>query len=151
MNLRDMLGGGAFGAAGLVVVRYALELPLGTLTRPGPGFVPLGLGIGLTALSLVTLVHGVRSTATGGRPRGRVAVARVLAVPGAMLLFAIALHWLGYLLSAVLLMWALFALASPAPASWRPLVAALATTGLSYLLFHSLLEAGLPAGRLWGQ
>ena len=43
---------GCLLAGGLLTVE-SLRLDLGSLARPGPGFVPLALGVGLLALSAV--------------------------------------------------------------------------------------------------
>lgn len=150
MNARDVAGGVLSGATGLLITRAALDLPLGSLQRPGPGFLPLGLGLALAGLSLVTLVRGLRGHPGAAERPDLVALRAVAATTAGLLFFAVALPWLGYLGTTALLMWTLFAAASGAPRSWPPLVAALVVTTASYLLFETFLRIGLPAGRLWG-
>jgi hypothetical protein len=150
MNVKDVIGGGALGVVGLIVVRYALALSVGTWRHPGPGFFSLGLGMALVALSMTTVVQGLRA-AEPARIRGAfVALPRILAVVAAMVGYGCLLPWLGFPASTFLLMWALFALASDAPRSWQPVVAGALTAALAYILFETLLGTGLPAGLLWG-
>ena len=66
MNRRDTaaaLGGLLIG--GLLTVE-SLRLELGGLARPGPGFMPLALGVGLLALSAVYLAAALTCRAVPG-------------------------------------------------------------------------------------
>ena len=74
MNRRDRISAvGCLLAGGLLTVE-SLRLDMGNLARPGPGFVPLALGIGLLALSGVYLVmalaHRARPAPDGGARAG---------------------------------------------------------------------------------
>lgn len=149
MNVKDVIGGAMLAAIGLVVVRHALALPIGTWRHPGPGFFSLGLGIALVALAATTVMQALRAPRSEGLRGTFVGLPRILAVVGAMVTYGALLPWLGFAASTFLLMWALFALASDAPRSWRPVVAGALAAALAYILFETILGAGFPTGRLW--
>lgn len=149
MNRRDTAAAlGCLLAGGLLTVE-SLRLELGSLARPGPGFMPLALGVGLLALSAVYLAAALACRAvpgsewTAARWRGPLlAVAAVIAygvvlVPAgfAPATAAFFLFWLAVI------------------ERRRPLTGlgytVLATAGL-YLVFAWGLRLRLPPGPLFG-
>ena len=60
MNRRDPVAAVVCILIGGLLSFEALRLDLGTLERPGPGFVPLALGVGLTGLSGIYFALALR-------------------------------------------------------------------------------------------
>src|SRR5574341_925200 len=132
-----------------VVVREAAKLPFGVVRHPGPGFVPLWIGVGLGALSIVLGAQALRARGTDARA-GRTEGGQWRRVAGllvALAVYVLALSSLGYPISTFLLV--LFMLR---PLLRRRPVAALGlaafAAGGSYLLFGVWLKVPLPPGPL---
>jgi hypothetical protein len=137
-------------AVGLLLSLWSLSYNIGTLSQPGPGFYPLGLGILLIFFSLILLGQGIRSSpetkktppfsVSGGWKR--VAYAVLI-----LLLLTFLYERIGYLLTFFLLIMLL--MAGAGPQSWRRiiLVALFSALGV-YLVFVRLLQQPLPRGFL---
>jgi putative tricarboxylic transport membrane protein len=137
-------------AVGLLLSLWSLSYNIGTLTHPGPGFYPLGLGILLIFFSLILLGQGIRSSLTtkkvspfsvsGGWKR--VAYAVLI-----LLLLAFFFETIGYLITFFLLIMLL--MAGAGLRSWKRilLVAFFSALGV-YLVFILLLQQPLPRGFL---
>ena len=137
-------------AVGLLLSLWSLSYSIGTLTQPGPGFYPLGLGILLIFLSLVLLGQGIRSSQgtkkvlpfsiSGGWKR--VAYAVLI-----LLLLTFLFETIGYLITFFLLIMLL--MAGAGSQSWKRilLVAFFSALGV-YLVFVLLLQQPLPRGFL---
>lgn len=103
MGRGSILAGTILLALGIFVCHQALNLSLGRASRPGPGFVPFGLGCVLILLSLLYLIRSFR---TPGRRQGsevRAGIYRIFLAVGLLCLFAGFLNWLGYLISTFIL------------------------------------------------
>jgi hypothetical protein len=102
-----ILAGVILLALGIFVCHQAVQLSLGQASRPGPGFVPFGLGSILVLLSLLYIFHFLRTQSGRGESkvhRGRYRTFLAISI----LCFCIGLlNWLGYLISTFLLflMW----------------------------------------------
>jgi hypothetical protein len=150
VNRRDAVGGAALLALGGLVVHQALDLPVGSLRAPGPGFLPLALGIALAAISAAVLVRAlIGGIATAGA-FDAAGIARPLLVVVAMIAYGAVLPLLGFAATTFLLLAGLFALGASRLLSWQPLASAAVATAALYLLFETALEVGLPAGSVWG-
>ena len=125
---------------------------IGRLTHPGPGYLPLALGIILILLSLILLIaqwkkrtsptkRPVLSSTTPGGWKKIVYTVLVLAVT------AFFFETLGYLLTFFILI--VLLMKGAAYQSWkRILLTAFLTTLGVYLIFVLLLEQPLPRGLL---
>jgi hypothetical protein len=142
---RDHVAGGAFIAAGAVLLAVSGDLPFGTLASPGAGMLPkLAIAL-MMALGLVLLAGAGDSPRFGDIAWGDLPHAvRVVAVAGA----AIALYEsVGFLTVVAALLFAL----TFAVERQRLLTAAVFSVGvtaLAYLLFNTLLKSPLPRGIL---
>lgn len=123
----------------------SVRLGLGTYQQPGAGFVPFCAGVILGVLSLALIflafVRDAKKAETWHNPD------RILMVFLAILGFTLLLEWLGFILSALLLIW--FLLKVVERRGWTFSVGvALLVAGASYVVFDVWLRAQLPAGIL---
>lgn len=84
VNRAELLGAGALAALGVALALLALRYPLGSLLRPGPGFVPLGAGLGLVLFGGIVALEARRSQLPRPAPQWRA----LFAVVVGMALFA---------------------------------------------------------------
>jgi hypothetical protein len=149
VNRRDLISAvGCLLAGGLLTVE-SLRLDMGSLARPGPGFVPLALGVGLLALSGVylamALAHRARPAPDweGARWRGPLLAA------AAVVAYGVALVHAGFVLTTA----GFIAFWVSVIEGRRPrtglMFALLATAGL-FAVFAWGLRLRLPAGPIGG-
>lgn len=136
----DLLGGGAMAALGLAVAAYsAAQYDIGSLRRMGPGFLPLGLGVGLAVFGAVIALPA------WSRPGQAVAVAwrEALAVLASILIFGLGMARLGLVPATVL---AVLVASVPAPhggIAWRLVLAGVVSL-LTWLVFSVGLRLSIP-------
>ena len=143
----------AFGAfmlvAAVLVIGNALALPdTGAVVGPAAVPLPVGVLLGLLGAVLVVRSRGQLRTAVAGpawQPRGGL---RVLALVGALLLFALLLPFLGYVVSSAALFVAA-ALLLGAPRGWKVVAYGWALAAVIFLVFDRLIGLTLPTGP-WG-
>jgi hypothetical protein len=142
---RDHVAGGAFIAAGALLLAVSGDLPFGTLASPGAGMLPkLMIGL-MMALGLVLLAGAGDSPRFGDIVWDDLAhAARVAIVTSAAIAFY---ERVGFLIVVVGLLFGLTFLVErqrlPAAAAFS-----LGVTALAYLLFNTLLKSPLPRGIL---
>jgi putative tricarboxylic transport membrane protein len=145
---------------GAVLVLFALAMMWHTRTFPampgqdyGPAVFPVLIGIGFLITGLILIVSGLRRRATapwfaGGEwLRSRTHVARFVAVLGGLILYILVSGWLGFIPTALLLLFGwlvLFRDGKPVSS----LVIALAVTLVVHYAFSQLLLVPLPLGIL---
>jgi hypothetical protein len=135
-------------ALGIFVCQQAIQLNLGQASRPGPGFVPFGLGSILILLSLLYLVPVLRTFKKEEKPRLSAGLIRTLMGIGILCLFSAILSGLGYLLSTLLLF--LLWLMLIERKKW-PMAVGLASLALVFVYFFNLLfSIQLPRGIIRG-
>ncbi len=118
------------------------SIPLGTADDPGPGLLPLVVGLAVAALGGATAL--ARAWPPGAPLEGR----RALAVGGAVVAWALALPYLGFAVTTIVALFILGRSVGRAPVV-RLLVFALLAGGAAGLLFRGLLKMPLPRGP-WG-
>jgi hypothetical protein len=134
---------------GVLLSIWAATYSLGSLFRPGPGFVPLILGVLLIFFSLILLGKSKKSDAGTSAPfdssSGR--LKKVAYTVLILILAAFAIERMGYLLTLFLLVALL--MRGVEPQSWRAtlLTAFFSALGI-YLVFDLLLKQPLPRGFL---
>jgi hypothetical protein len=134
--------------ASAVYLVQALRLPLGASARPGPGFYPVGVGafacvvaLVVVALAFRQLPGAVARDEAGPEPAARRRVWRAVALVAG---FCLLLPWIGYPLTALLLVGTLLL---ELGAGWRQaLLTALLSAEGSYYVFADLLGVVLPQG-----
>lgn len=150
MNRGELIGAAVLAALGLTVAWEAVDLKVGTMLHPGPGFFALGLGMALATLSLVTAGQALLRRGDAAFALDGAGLRRIAGVVGALLAYLATLPWLGFIAGTTALMWILYGLAAERLVSWKPLAGGGATTLTAWVLFERLLDVNLPAGSLWG-
>jgi putative tricarboxylic transport membrane protein len=140
--------------SGLTLVCLALfawvgagDLPIGTLHRPGAGFLPKHLAFLLAVLAALLLVRGCRARAgsAAGLWSDRAGLARVGGTMAALIGYVLVVETAGYLLTTAALF--LVMLRWIGRQGWVvTLTVALLASGGSYLLFARWLLVSLPGG-----
>jgi hypothetical protein len=144
MTLRaDHVAGAAFVGLGILVIALSSDLPMGSLSLPGAGFMPKILA-GLCILFGLTLF----ARATETKPFSELAwddakhAVLVVAITSAAIA---AFEWLGFVLTMTLLMFALLAIIER-----RKLLSAVAfsvgVVGITYVTFEYVLKTPLVTG-----
>jgi len=134
---------------GLAIALYSKKYGLGTLSSPGPGFVPFLSGLAITLLALVVFFQQrpkeARDRLQDLWVRGK--WPSVLLVMAVLILYTVFLKTLGFLLSTFLLI--AFLYRAIEPLSWRKVLFGAIFTALgSYAIFQLWLQAQLPEGIL---
>jgi len=149
MKSKEFISGTFWFLVALIIIWQALDLKLGNYRSPGPGFIPLGVGLGMALLSLVVMG---RATIFASGPGLTVKVSwnafkKLALVIGVMLLYALFFQFLGFPLTTFLLLMLLFK--GGEPRVWlKPILLAGAATVFTYFLFSVLLSCELPRGIL---
>jgi putative tricarboxylic transport membrane protein len=137
---------------GMAVTFWSYRLGLGTLTNPGPGFLPFWCALILSGLSCLVFVHRRLARTEGEARKIRhlwrgIGWVRGIYVVAALLAYTLLFTTLGYLLSTIALL--LFLFKAIEPQKWTVAVggAILASFG-SFVLFARWLDVQLPRGVL---
>jgi hypothetical protein len=148
MKKGPVLAGILFLALGIFVCHQATQLSLGQASRPGPGFVPFGLGSILILLSLLYLIPSLRAVGREEKSRGPSGFHRTLLAVGILCFFNIVLNGLGYLISTFILflLWLMLVERKEWPISLG--LACLALVLVYY--FNLLFSVQLPKGFIQG-
>jgi putative tricarboxylic transport membrane protein len=152
MNRLDKVSSFAWLMASVAIIAGSSVYSLGTLSRPGPAFLPLGCGIIMAVLSLVVFGQAVL------RDKGRASKneedsvlttrwPRLVAALAILFAYAFLLEFFGYPMMTLAFM--LFVLKVVEPADWwTAILEAVLATGVSYFLFEFWLKVPLPKG-IW--
>jgi hypothetical protein len=135
---------------GLLLSIWSTRYQIGSVIQPGPGFLPLGLGLFVVLLSLILVAQGARSShivqtlSTTSLFPGWKKVAYTVSI---LILAIFFFERIGYLLTFFLVI--MFLMRAAGPESWKKIftVAFCSALGI-YLVFVLLLEQPLPRGLL---
>jgi hypothetical protein len=149
MKNNDQRSGLFWLAIGLAVAITSGKYGLGSLSSPGPGFLPFLTGLIISILALVVFVQQFSK-----KDREKVKDLwqkknwlTMLIVLGALVLYALLFKLLGFLLDTFWLI--AFLLRVMQPMSWiKVLAGAICAAGASYVIFQLWLKAQLPTGFL---
>lgn len=119
--------------------------PFGSVGAPGPGFLPVTLGVAFAVLALVLLIRPGRIPEQV-LPPDRAATVRIVTTILAIALAIILLDRLGFLVVGTLLMLALLLVLDRRPI--RAVVLAPVSVALVYAVFKIWLRVPLPSGVL---
>ena len=156
MKKKDMIPAFIWIFIGLAVMAVSYQMSLGTLHTPGPGLLPFLLGSLLIIVSLPIFVGSLlrfRRTVPGTVEAGiwaEVEFKNVLIILIALVAYALLLERLGFLLTAFLFLFVLFATFDRR--KWFfAFGVSLITILVTYALFVMALRVELPSGllRIW--
>ena len=135
---------------GAILVFGALRMELGSLTQPGPGFLPLGAAGLLAALALAYAVSSFRRAPDGVEsPWPKQNRTTLIVVVASLALFCATVSIAGYIPSTFVLMVILFLVADPG--KWlAALIKAALSTAVTYFVFDKLLMIQFPTGLFGG-
>jgi hypothetical protein len=149
MNRSDFVSALFWLCISAFVSRMALQLGIGVLSNPGPGFVLFCASVVCAALSVALVVNAVRGKGGSRRLadswRG-VRWGNVIVAMAALTLYAAFLTKIGFLLATFGFMAVLYGLGKTRP--WVSLSGAVVTTVLAYAIFHFGLQVHFPKGIL---
>jgi len=136
---------------GVLFVIESLRLGLGSIHRPGSGFLPFYTGLGLCLVAFFSLIKNFLTARKGnGKDQEKFfarSVLKVVAIVVALIVYVLIVPWLGYLLSTFMLL--LFLFKAGGFRKWALIaVAAFLTISISYLLFSYWLGLRFPKGFL---
>ena len=146
LNNSEFWGGLIGLALGIFVIRSGIKLKLGTIHDPGSGFVLFYTGI-LMCLFAATII--VASLTEGGPTFGArwkdARWTKPVIVIACLTAFALALDWVGFLLSSIPLTLLLMRLIDPVRWTLALPISILAPAGMWWVLKHAL-GIQLPSG-----
>jgi putative tricarboxylic transport membrane protein len=134
-----------------IYLAASLSLPLGKVGKPGPGMVPVGIGIILTFLCLLHVIEVffLEKNRSVQKEEGgvltRADVLRVTGVISLLILYMIFFPLLGYPFSTIILVGAVLRLLGMH--GWiRIVLISIVTSVCSYYIFDRILDVPLPQG-----
>jgi putative tricarboxylic transport membrane protein len=146
MKLRaDHVAGALFVVAGLVVIALSGDLPVGGLSMPGAGFMPL-----LVAVSIILFGGALFLRAQESKPFAEIAWDDGKHATAVLIITAIAVALyvtLGFIITTILMMLALLVAVERRNIFLAGLYS-IAVTIVTYLVFVHLLQSPLPTGVL---
>lgn len=149
MKKGDVLAGLCLIGLGIFIIQQARQLDYVNEFGPGPGFLPLWLGIGFIVLAPSLIVMTVlRSMSLAVGERSWKELARALATWGGLMVMTALLNWLGFILSFIFLSLFLVLVMDRRPL-WTALAVAVGSAFGFYLIFTVALGVSLPVGP-WG-
>jgi putative tricarboxylic transport membrane protein len=149
MNRVDHVSSMILLIVSIAIIAGSLSYALGTLSSPGPGFLPLACGLIMAGLSLVVFVQAVSK---GKKETGREGEAfwtsrwpKLAAALIILLAYSFLLETLGYVLMTFVFL--LFVLKVVEPTPWgSALLESVLATGISYAVLELWLKVPLPRG-----
>jgi uncharacterized integral membrane protein len=142
----DRVSGAFLTLLGLFVVWERRVLPLGTASRPGPGYFPLLLAILLIVLGAILIVRG--KDAVKIRALSWPEAPHAVAILGCCLFISLFMETIGYRLTLLLTLGFLFGVIERIKV-WLTLTLTLGFSLGTFWLFDSLLRVPLPRSG-WG-
>lgn len=131
-----------------IVLWSSVTLRIGTLTQPGPGFLPVLCGVCIAGLAPIIFFQAKGKKKEGGEPLWtRGSLIHILVTIGMLLIYAFILEHLGFVVTTFIL--TLLILTQVAETSWViGIVVSLIATGSCYFSFGYLMKVQLPKGWL---
>ena len=142
----DRVSGAFLVLVGLFVVWERRVLPLGTASRPGPGYVPLLLALLLIVLGAILIARGKHAKKLSSISWAE--APHALAILGCCVFVSLFMETIGYRLTLLLTLGFLFGFMERIK-PWLTLVLTFGFSLGTFWLFDSLLRVPLPRG-WWG-
>jgi len=150
LERRDWTSALFFMLLSIFVCEQSTGIGLGTLRQPGPGLLSFGVGAGTGILSLVLLIKSFLYRTTPiepGRAKEPIRKEKFILICVSFFVYAIAVEWLGFILSTFVFVLLLFRLIE-ANRWWNSLLKAVLVTAGNYLIFVIWLKISVPKGFL---
>ena len=152
MKFSDAVFGLVLLALGLTVIAVVSSYPTIAAQRVGPSLFPGLIAIGLVVAGSMLIVRGWRDWRTTGARWARLDpwvhsprhVAGALGVIGSVVFYIVAVDWLGFFLTSLIILVALFRLFGVALG--RSILIAVIATFAIHFAFYRLLRVPLPWG-----
>ncbi len=151
MSRQDQISSFLLALFGLMTAYGSYRLELGSLTNPGPGFLPFWAGISLLCLSSAVFAHAILKKPENEEQFKRlwagVQWKKILLAVVVMTLYANIFDRFGFVLSTFFLMLVLFK--SDASQRWSiSLLGSLLVVAGTYLIFEVWFQSNFPQGFL---
>ena len=146
MRKHDLISSTVLFVIGLFIVFYAPQFGLGSLSVPGPGFMPFLAGLVICGFSIITLLRAFLSQSAGvEKIWTNIKLRRMILTLVMLIIYTSLLRTLGFVICTFFLILILVRFA--VSRSWLSsiLIGGLSSI-LSHLLFETLLKAQLPKG-----
>lgn len=142
---QDVAAGLLFVAIGIATVVAALDYPMGTVRRFGPGYFPVLLGVLLALLGAAVAIKGIAVRIEDAEPIGPWALRPLILIAAAVIAFALLVRPLGLTVATVALV-VISSLAGGRFSLKRVIALSVALVALSAAIF--IFTLGLPFN-LW--
>ncbi len=150
MGRADRISGIFWLCFAVLMIVQSYHLGLGTLHRPGPGFLFFWVNIVLGIMSLVVLIRAWAGKKGEGPPSaifGRQNLLKIIFVLSSLFLYALLMETVGFIPVTLLLF--IFLLGIIEKKRWYHTVfVSIVVTVISYLIFETWLQSQLPKGLL---
>lgn len=150
MNKADRISGIFWLVFAVIVSIESRRMGLGTLHRPGPGFLFFWAGIFLAIMALIILIRAWIAQQEAGAEGGIFGggnIAKIVLVLISVFLYVLFMDRLGFIVVTLLLF--LFLLGIVEKRGWMAtILTSLAVTVAAYLIFETALHSQLPKGLL---
>ena len=143
----DLISSLFFSICGLLIVVGSLRMPIGRLGEPGPGFLPLLVGILTAFLSVVLFIQSLRlhNLEKKGLWLENKQWYKVFTTSLSLIIYAFALRPLGFIFVTFFLL--VFLFKGIGELKWKVSIAGpILVTAFFYLLFKVWLEVQFPIG-----
>lgn len=152
MKVNDALIGLMLGIFSILVLYMAMSFPPIPGQNFGAGLFPKAIGIGMLICSVLLIVHGIKNKknvppmAVPAWLRNKASVARFLLIPASLVFYFATADFLGFLLTASLLLLVLFLAFK---VRWlTAIIVAVVGALVIHFMFYSILKVPLPWGLL---
>jgi len=148
MGKGDLISGIFWLIFSVFICLGSYRLGLGSLHKPGPGFLFFWTGISLGIMSLIVFIRawkGRKSVASKGSIFGKLNFTKLILVLVSIFLYALFMERLGFI--PITFLFFIFILRLVEKKGWLfTLLVTCIVTASSYLLFETWLKSQLPAG-----
>jgi putative tricarboxylic transport membrane protein len=148
MNRLDLLSGFFWLAISIIVCIESIRAGFGNLKDPGPGFLPLCVGVILGAFAIILLIKSSkdkRVKVTKVNPFRKIRLSKVILFLASLFAYTTLLVSLGYLITTLVLMVSLFVVMERS-GLWIEIIIAPIVVLISYVVFYKWLGIQLPRG-----
>ena len=148
MNLPDLLSSLFFIVFAVLVCAASINLKVGTISSPEPGFLPFWSGAVLCTLAVILAIVSISKKRVGRKAMDfwkGMKWHKVIFVSTSLLIYAIFLSKIGYLICTFCLLTFLFGIIKRSRL-WILVVSALITVLATYVVFDIWLQVSLPKG-----